>query len=97
MNIDELVKKYVLQNAIEHNGKAFSKSVLGRLLADYPKFRANIMEIKQRVEWATDEINRLSPTKQKKLIEKLGFVEKKIKSEKKGIGELPGVKTHRNG
>ncbi len=91
MNIDELVKKYVLQNAIEHNGKAFSKSVLGRLLADYPKFRANIMEIKQRVEWITDEINRLSPTKQKKLIEKLGFIEKKIKSEKKGIGELPGV------
>jgi len=87
-DLDELVKKYVLINATEHEGKAIEKSVLGKLLADYPELRDNLLEVRSKIDSLTEEINRWNLKKQKDVLERLGGYEPVIKEEKKGLPEL---------
>ena len=88
LDLDELVKKYVLINATEHEGKAIEKSVLGKLLADYPELRDNLLEVRSKIDFLTEEINRWNLKKQKDELERLGGYEPVIKEEKKGLPEL---------
>ena len=88
MELDELIKKYILINATEHNGTAMAKSVLGKLLADNPEYRDNLPEIRLKIDYATEEINRWSLSKQKDELAKLGGYTPVIKEEKKGLPEL---------
>lgn len=85
---DVLVRKYVLINATEHGGTAQSRSVLGRLLADYPDMRSSALELRSRIEDAVKEVNRLSPAKQKSELEKMGGYEPARRVEKRGLPDL---------
>jgi len=84
----ELIKKYVLINATEHKGIAQSKSVLGKLLADFPELRSKVLELRGEIDKLVDSVNRLSPAEQKKELENLGGYEKEQKIEKKGLPDL---------
>jgi glutamyl-tRNA synthetase len=88
INLDELVKKYILINATEHGGRAVEKSVLGKLLADHPELRDNLLEVRSKIEFATADINGWDLKKQKDELEKLGGYEPVIREEKKGLPEL---------
>lgn len=94
MQIEEIVEKYTLQNAIEHNGTAFSKSVIGKILSDHPEMRPRVMELKHRVEDSVKDANSLTLKQQKKKYEKYGELtkKKKKKEEAKELSELPGAK-----
>ena len=70
--MDDLIKKYVLINALEHEGVAQAKSVLGRLLADNPDMRNRVQQLTGDIEAAVRELNRLSPAQQKAELDKLG-------------------------
>ncbi|MFC2143367.1 glutamate--tRNA ligase [Candidatus Aenigmatarchaeota archaeon] len=87
-NVDETIKKYILINAIEHNGVAQTKSVLGKLLADEPSLRKNILSVKNKIEDGIDEINRLGLGKQKEELEKMGGYKEVKKIEKKVLPDL---------
>lgn len=57
---DEICKKFVVQNALEH-GKAKVGAVLGLIFKTYPELRKELESIKPIVEHEVEKINALSP------------------------------------
>ncbi len=94
MNMENVKKKILaiaLKNAINHNGKANPKAVLGRFLAENPEYRKKAKEVLQVVEKVVKEIENLSINDMKKMLKDLGVnVEEKGKKEKDL--DLPNVK-----
>lgn len=87
--VDELlIRKYVLINATEHEGKAQPKSVLGKILSDNPEMRSHVLEIKTKAERMSEEINKLSPEQQKKELDSMGGYTPVKREERKGLPEL---------
>jgi len=60
----ESARKFALQNAILHGGKADAKAVLGRMLAEDPSLRTRARETAAEVDRVVVEVNRLSPNAQ---------------------------------
>ena len=87
-DLDELIKKYVLINATEHSGTAQAKSVLGKLLADKPDLRSQVLDLRFRIDEAIKEINSWSLDKQKNQLSQLGGYQPVKKLEKKTLPEL---------
>jgi len=58
-------RKYALQNAVLHGGKAEAKAVLGKLLAEDPSLRARAREASAHVETVVAEVNRLDVESQR--------------------------------
>jgi glutamyl-tRNA synthetase len=58
-------RKYALQNALFHGGKADAKAVLGKLLAEDPSLRTRAKELASEVERVVADVNRLDPESQK--------------------------------
>jgi|SRR3989344_371788 len=86
--LNAIIRKYALVNATEHEGVAQPKSVLGRVLAEYPDLRLRVLEIKNLSERVCDEVNRLTTEKQKKELESVGPIEMIKKEERKGLPDL---------
>jgi glutamyl-tRNA synthetase len=61
----ESARKYALQNAILHGGKADAKAVLGKLLAEDSTLRSRARDIAAEVERVVAEVNRLDVEGQK--------------------------------
>lgn len=87
-DLDKLVKKYVLINATEHSGTAQPKSVLGKLLADSPDLRNQVLDLRYRIETVVNDINSWSLERQKSELDKLGGYQPVKKLEKKVLPEL---------
>lgn len=88
MEVSDIIKRYILINAGEHEGKAAAKSVLGKLLAEHPEMRNQVLEIRYKIEAMTGEINSWGLKKQKAELEKMGGYEPVKRIEKKGLPEL---------
>jgi glutamyl-tRNA synthetase len=67
--IKEAIRKHALINAVSYGGTAQAKSVIGRLFAEQPRLRQKIQEITPLVVEVVKEVNRLSPDKQRRIIE----------------------------
>ena len=61
----ESARKFALQNAVLHGGKADAKAVLGHLLAEDAGLRSQAREATAQVERVVAEVNRLSPEAQR--------------------------------
>jgi len=86
------IKRVLFYNAISHNGKAISKSVLGVILSRHPELRSEVLKVRSEIEKMCEKVNRMKLSKQKEELKKLGGFEEKKKIEKKGLPELPGAK-----
>ena len=53
----DLVLKYSLINAVEHNGKAELQAVLGRILAEKPSLKPKIKELIQEISRLNIKLN----------------------------------------
>lgn len=102
--IKTLARKYALLNAVSHDGKAESKAVVGRIMAERSDLRTQSKLIMQLTMDVVSEINKLSLDEQKTIISKdfsdsfQAELERKRKqaerdSEKElQLPELPGAK-----
>ena len=86
--MDDLIKKYTLINAIEHDGAAQAKSVLGKLLSENPEMRSRVQQLTGEIEAAVREINRLSLAQQRTELDKLGGYVPVKRVERKGLPDL---------
>jgi glutamyl-tRNA synthetase len=96
--IMETIRKIALSNAIEHEGKAQAKPVLGRLLAEKPELKGKVTETSSLVDAVVHEVNTLSSSKQKELVKNLWpelLVEKGRIEEKKSLPPLPNVEKYK--
>jgi glutamyl-tRNA synthetase len=67
--IEELIRKFALLNAIKHNGRAQVGPVIGKVLAEKPELRTKVKEIVILVNKIVDEVNSLPINEQKRLVE----------------------------
>ncbi|MFX1509014.1 MAG: glutamate--tRNA ligase [Promethearchaeota archaeon] len=59
-----LIRKYTLANAIKFDGKANSKAVIGKLLAEQPELRPKARDIIAQVNQIVNQVNQMSVTDQ---------------------------------
>lgn len=87
-----MVRKYALQNAILHDGKADSKSVVGKVIAVEPELKSQIKEVMKVIKSVVSEVNKLSLEEQRKKLksEAPELLEKKT-AKKAGLPDLPNV------
>ena len=64
MNIDETIRKYILQNAIKFKGNANPGAIIGKLFAEDPGLKKNAKELSQKINTIIKEINNLSVEEQ---------------------------------
>ena len=57
--LQELIRKYSLANAIKFDGKANAKAVIGKILAESPELRPQAREIIEQVNIMVNEINQM--------------------------------------
>ncbi len=90
----ESARKYALQNAVLHGGRAEAKAVLGKLLAEDASLRSQAKAIAADVERTVREVNGLSPEAQKDELARLApeLLEKpKGEAGPKELLPLPGA------
>jgi glutamyl-tRNA synthetase len=89
----ELARKTVLQNAVQHGGKAEPKGLVGRIMGGHPEFRADPRAVAQALEAAAAEVNAMTAEAQKAALEseapEMLNVQKKEKRE--GLKPLPNA------
>ena len=83
------IRKYALQNAIEHDGKTKDKIVLSKILGSKPELRTKVKEIIQDITAIVSEVNNISLKQQVSEIE-ANFPEILSKEEKK-VEEKTGL------
>jgi glutamyl-tRNA synthetase len=90
--MDPVIVRHALINAIQHNGHAEFKAVLGRIIAEDPQFRSRIRELIPQIQSILNEINSWGYEKQLAQIQALGItIEKKEKPQ--GLPALPQAET----
>lgn len=91
--IKELIRKFALLNAIRHEGKAQTGPVVGKVLAEKPELRTKVKEITALVNKVVEEVNTLSISEQKRIIEENwpeALAREKVEEEKR-LPPLPNV------
>ncbi len=87
--MEELIRKYALDNAVKFEGKANPGAVIGKVLKEDPSLKENMKEVSKEINSIVKEINSLGLEKQKKELEKYAKeLPKKKPEKKKGLKEL---------
>ena len=86
--VRDIARKYALQNAVLHGGKADAKAVTGKILAEQPALRSTAREIMGEVEAVVREVNALSAEAQRAELEALA-PELLVRKPEAGPAELP--------
>ena len=71
MNLEDIVRKYALQNAITYEGKASMGAVLGKVMAENPSLRPRAKEISSVAKSITSEVNAMTAEEQRRSLERL--------------------------
>jgi len=93
-----IVLKYVLKNALDFNGKANPKVVLGLTLKEKPELKRDVPKLLKEIEQAVKEVSKLKLEEIKSKLEKLApelLKEKKEKSVKGPLKPLPKAKKNK--
>ncbi|RLI35169.1 glutamate--tRNA ligase [Candidatus Bathyarchaeota archaeon] len=94
LKLEGRIRRIALLNAVRHDGKARVKPVIGRLLAEEPSLRGKVKEITPLVTSIVEEVNRLTPTEQRSILERIWpqALERRGKREKERVlPPLPNV------
>jgi glutamyl-tRNA synthetase len=93
MEIDNIIRKNALKNAIEFKGKANPGAIAGKILGSHAEWREKRAELMKKIDIIVKEVNKLSVEEQTKELEKTA-PEMLVKEEKKerNIFEFLGIK-----
>src|SRR5665647_358601 len=84
MNLELVIRKYALQNAVQHNGSANPKAVQGKVLAEQPEMRTRVVEILPLIADIVSKVNAMAVGDQRKELETIdsSMLNKKEKVER---------------
>ena len=68
VDIESVVRKYALQNAVMYGGKATLGAVLGKVMAENPELRAEAKDVASTARTLIEEVNSLSEDEQRKAL-----------------------------
>ena len=88
----ELIRKAALLNAIGHGGAAQAGAIVGKILGEKQEIRSRVKELAVVINAVVNEVNSLSFSEQKAIVEKkYPETQKKKKAEEKRLQSLPNV------
>jgi glutamyl-tRNA synthetase len=88
----ELIRKAALLNAVSHDGKAQAGAMVGKILGEKQELRSRVKELSSVINTVVNEVNSLSLTKQKAIVEKnWPETQRKEKAEEKRLSPLPNA------
>ena len=90
-NIEDLIRKLALQNAVFFKGNANPKAVVGKILGENPEYRSKASEITPLIESIVAEVNTMGLEAQVRALEDMGSAPI-VKEKKERIYELPELK-----
>lgn len=94
--LNELIRKTALLNAIKHDGKAQPGPVIGKLIGKKPELKTKVKELSTLVNRIINDVNSLSLNQQKSIIEEKwpeALVKEKVEEEKR-LPPLPNVERY---
>ena len=68
--IEDIIRKLALQNAVFFKGKANPKAIVGKILGQYPEYRAKVAEITETINGIVEDVNAMGFDAQKAELEK---------------------------
>ncbi|MGZ4850279.1 MAG: glutamate--tRNA ligase family protein, partial [Candidatus Bathyarchaeia archaeon] len=87
--LKEFIRKAALLNAVSHDGKAQAGALVGKVLGERYDLRSKVKELTAVINTVVNEVNRLSLTEQKAIVEeKWPETQKKEKAEEKKLQPL---------
>lgn len=89
----EIILKWALKNAIEHDGKAQVGAVIPKVIGEKPELRQKIKEVAKEVTLIVKEVNSLSIEKQKEKLKEIApeLLEQKKHEERQELPDLPNA------
>ncbi len=92
-DIEGVVRKYALQNAVLYGGKANPKAVSGKVLAEEPALRPKAKEIIPMIEAIVAKVNSMSPEDQRKELGGIdaSLLKREVKEKVHALPDLPDV------
>ncbi|MEM0314294.1 MAG: glutamate--tRNA ligase [Candidatus Bathyarchaeia archaeon] len=94
--LEELIRKTALLNAVKHDGKAQAGAVLGKVLAERQELKSKAKEIILLVNKIVEEVNLLPASEQKRIIEERwpNLLQREKPEEEKKLPPLPNVEKY---
>jgi glutamyl-tRNA synthetase len=90
--LDELARRFALQNALDHGGEADPGAVIGRVMAYDDAFQDRPEEVQRTAGRVVQEVNGMSADEQEAALADLGAVEMEAKdTHREGLPPLPGA------
>ena len=90
--LKELIRKAALLNAVSHDGKAQAGAMVGKILGERADLRSKTKELSGIINSVVNEVNSLSVSEQKAIVEKnWPETQKKEKAEEKRLSPLPNA------
>ena len=89
-DVESLIRKYALQNAVFFKGKANPKAIVGKILGECPEYRTKVQEITETINAIVADINAMSLDDQKKALEEID-PSMLVKEKKERKYELPDL------
>jgi len=91
MNSMDIIRKYALINAVEYNGKASVKAVMGKVMGENPELRKDPQKTLELIKEEVSEVNNMTREQQIEALKRLcpEYFEKKEVTEKKELPPLP--------
>ena len=89
MELEDLIEKYAVKNAIKYDGECNPQSVLGKVLSENPDLRKEAKKVKSKVEELAEKINNMELEAQREIAQKYEYEEDK--EEEKGLPDLPNA------
>ena len=84
MEIDNIIRRNALKNAIDYKGKANPKTIIGKILGEHEEWRKNRVELAKKVDIIVSKVNKMSIEEQRKELSESApeMLEKKEKKER---------------
>src|ERR1041385_2291711 len=91
--LEELARRTVLQNAVQHGGKAEPKGLVGRIMGGHPEFRADPRAVAAALEAAAAAVNAMDVEAQKaaREAEAPDLLNAPKKEKREGLKPLPNA------
>ncbi len=88
-----LARRFCLQNAVQHGGKANGKALAGRILGTHPELRSQAAAVGAALEAAAAQINAMTPEEQRAALEAEApeMLQVQKKEQRTGLKPLPNV------
>jgi glutamyl-tRNA synthetase len=87
-DLEALARKFALQNALEHGGKATPGPVMGRIMNEMPELKPRAREVSEAAGKAIAGVNAMDPASQRAELESLA-PELLVKRRKEIVRDLP--------